>query len=32
VIPLKRFDLAKERLRVNNATSVTELASGSPLE
>jgi len=26
VIPLKRFDLAKERLRVNNATSVTELA------
>lgn len=26
VIPLKRFDLAKERLRVNNAASVTELA------
>jgi len=26
VIPLKRFDLAKERLRVNNATAVTELA------
>jgi 2-phospho-L-lactate guanylyltransferase len=26
VIPLKRFDLAKERLRVNNAVSVTELA------
>jgi 2-phospho-L-lactate guanylyltransferase len=26
VIPLKRFDLAKERLRVNNATDVTELA------
>ena len=26
VIPLKRFDLAKERLRVNNTASVTELA------
>jgi 2-phospho-L-lactate guanylyltransferase len=26
VIPLKRFDLAKERLRVHNAASVTELA------
>jgi 2-phospho-L-lactate guanylyltransferase len=26
VIPLKRFDLAKERLRVSNASSVTELA------
>jgi 2-phospho-L-lactate guanylyltransferase (CobY/MobA/RfbA family) len=26
VIPLKRFDLAKERLRVNDATSITELA------
>jgi 2-phospho-L-lactate guanylyltransferase len=26
VIPLKRFDLAKERLRVNNASKVTELA------
>ena len=26
VIPLKRFDLAKERLRVKNASSVTELA------
>jgi 2-phospho-L-lactate guanylyltransferase len=26
VIPLKRFDLAKERLRVNNAASVTDLA------
>jgi 2-phospho-L-lactate guanylyltransferase len=26
VIPLKRFDLAKERLRVNNAASITELA------
>ncbi len=26
LIPLKRFDLAKDRLRVNNAASVTELA------
>jgi 2-phospho-L-lactate guanylyltransferase len=26
VIPLKRFDLAKERLRVDNARAVTELA------
>jgi 2-phospho-L-lactate guanylyltransferase len=26
VIPLKRFDLAKERLRVDNAAAVTELA------
>lgn len=26
VIPLKRFDVAKERLRVNDATSITELA------
>jgi 2-phospho-L-lactate guanylyltransferase len=26
VVPLKRFDLAKERLRVNDATSITELA------
>jgi 2-phospho-L-lactate guanylyltransferase len=26
VIPLKRFDVAKERLRVKNAASVTELA------
>jgi 2-phospho-L-lactate guanylyltransferase len=26
VIPLKRFDLAKERLRAKNASSVTELA------
>jgi 2-phospho-L-lactate guanylyltransferase (CobY/MobA/RfbA family) len=26
VIPLKRFDLAKERLRANNVASVTELA------
>ena len=26
VIPLKRFDLAKERLRVNDASSITELA------
>jgi 2-phospho-L-lactate guanylyltransferase (CobY/MobA/RfbA family) len=26
VIPLKRFDLAKERLRAKNAASVTELA------
>jgi 2-phospho-L-lactate guanylyltransferase len=26
IIPLKRFDLAKERLRVNNTASVTELA------
>jgi len=26
VIPLKRFDLAKERLRVTNSSSITELA------
>ena len=28
VLPLKRFDLAKERLRTNNVDDVTELAQG----